>query len=55
MSDNDNPTSVPNSEGDLEAKLQTAIYRLCVIEDSPNLNAAQKALLRTWIVELKGN
>ena len=34
-------------------KLQTAIFRLCVIEDSPNLNEDEKALVRGWIEDLR--
>jgi hypothetical protein len=35
------------------AALQTAIYRLCLIEASPNLKEGEKSLLREWITELR--
>lgn len=33
--------------------IETAIYRMCVIEDSPNLNSGEKALIRGWITEAR--
>lgn len=49
------PTLVPASvEGsEIEGRLQTAIYRLCVLEDLPTLNEATKSLIRGWTKELR--
>jgi hypothetical protein len=33
--------------------LETAIYRLCVIESSPSLNSGEKQLLLEWILEAR--
>ncbi|WP_421930191.1 hypothetical protein [Nitratireductor rhodophyticola] len=38
-------------EQKLEEALNTAIYRLCVVENSPNLNSGEKELIRGWIKE----
>ena len=34
-------------------KLSTAIYRLCVVEDTMAVNDAQKSLVKEWIKDLR--
>lgn len=38
---------------ELKVKLQTAIYRLCCIEERQTLSNAEKALIREWITDLR--
>lgn len=47
------PVRINTAQIDTQRRLNAAIYRLCVVQDSPNLNDAERELVKTWIDELK--